>query len=389
MARQVDKERLRARLLELGFDEARFARADRVPVGQFADWLQRGWHADMNWLPASAAKRQDLQLVLPEATTMIMLGVNYWPGPSSPAAQQQRWAKYALYSDYHDTMLAGLKAAGAVLEREAGLGSTDYRYYVDSGPVLERGWAALSGLGFQGKNGMLISRQHGNWLLLAAIAARLDVEPDEPISLARRTPERDPQVGLLCGKCVRCIEACPTAAIREPGLVDARLCISYQTIENKGIIPRELRASFGGRIFGCDICLDVCPWNRFAQAGRRSLLVSREEIAGLSLREILEMTPERFREVFRKSPIKRTKLAGLQRNACIAAGNLPNVDWTDTIEQVLPSLRRLAGQAEPIVRAHAVWALRQLVGVEGQAELEAMAAAEPDPLVLEEYRAEP
>jgi epoxyqueuosine reductase len=389
------QSQLRTRLHELGFDVARFAGIDSAPGrGQTGldAWLGAGMHADMQWMERSRDKRLDPTLVLPGARSIIMLGVNYWQSAAASSPGGARWARYALYSDYHDTIEPALATAGRTLEAMFGITGTDYRYYVDTGPVLERGWAARAGLGFVGKNAMLISRDFGNWLFLAAIVTRLEFAPDEPIAkrvsrpLASRAADEtggqspvEPEVGLLCGKCTRCVDACPTDAFAKPGVVDARRCISYQTIENKGVIPRELRAGIGERIYGCDVCLEVCPWNRFAQEGRRLLLASRTDVAELSLREILSFTPERFAEVFRRTPIKRLKLVGLLRNACIVAGNRRDA-------ALAPELIRLASSHPlPLVRAHAVWAVYRL----GQgAELAAARRLESDPVVLAEYAAE-
>jgi epoxyqueuosine reductase len=334
----------------------------------------------MAWMERTVDKRADPSLVLAGARSVILLGVNYWPG-AEPASAGARWARYARYEDYHDTIKPGLVAAGRELEA-LGAAPEDYRYYVDTGPVLERGWAARSGLGFRGKNGMLISRRHGNWLFLAAILTRLDLAPDAPLR-RKPLPAADPEpAGLLCGKCTRCLEACPTQALPEPGVVDARRCISYQTIENRGIIPRDLRRGIGDRVYGCDVCLEVCPWNRFAQAGRGVLLVARAELAGLPLAELLALTPERFAAVFRRTAIKRVKLAGLLRNACVVAGNTGD-------RSLLPQLAALAADAVPLVRAHAVWAVRRLAGAEARAWLRDTRAKEADPAVLAEYAGEP
>lgn len=372
----------RARLEALGFDEVRFAAIGAGSNPPLRAWLDAGMHGDMQWMERSAEKRLNPDLVLPGTRTMIMLGVNYWsdrlnvmrPPLAVPAGQPPTWARYALHEDYHDTIKPALVAAGRALESLYGVTDQDYRYYVDTGPVLERSWAARAGLGFTGKNAMLISRRHGNWLFLASILTRVEFAPDEPV----RNKFHPPGVGLLCGKCTRCLDACPTQAFSAPGVVDARRCVSYQTIENKGVIPRELRAGIGNRIYGCDVCLEVCPWNRFAQQGRQVLLASRYDLAALSLAEILELTPERFTEVFRRTPIKRLKLVGLLRNACVVAGNTGDVS-------LLPVLVRLATQhVFPLVRAHAVWAVFQLGG--GDALHEA-AAQEQDPVVLAEYSA--
>jgi epoxyqueuosine reductase len=377
------QEALRAQLAALGFDEVRFAAVEPAPeAAALGEWLQQGLHADMEWMNRTAEKRADPELVLAGAKSVILLGVNYWRTQPAPEAGRPVWARYALHEDYHDTMKPALVAAGRLLETQFGLTGAQYRYYVDAGPVLERGWAARAGVGFLGKNAMLISRKHGNWLLLAAIFTPLDLRPDAPV---RKTVVNDTTagaVGLLCGKCTRCLDACPTQAFPRPGIVDARRCISYQTIENRGIIPRELRAGIGARIYGCDTCLAVCPWNRFAQEGRQMLLVARDELAALSLADILTLTPERYAAVFRRTPIKRVKLAGLLRNACIVAANTRAV-------KVRPLLVELARHASPVVRAHAVWAVFRLSAApEAEALLADARAGETDRDVLAEYAAE-
>ncbi len=370
------QDELRRRLEDLGFDEVRFARLGLCPGGDaLRSWIELGYHADMDWMPRTADKRADPGLVLEGARSAVLLGVDYFQGrgegargggPGAPT-----WARYSLYRDYHDAMKPALERAGRAIEELYGAGPKDYRYYVDTGPVLERAWAAVAGVGFIGKNAMLISRRYGNWLFLAAILTRLDLEPDPPI---RRRGEPG-AVGLLCGKCTRCMDACPTQAFPSPGVVDSRRCISYQTIENRGIIPRGLRQAIGGRIYGCDTCLDVCPWNRFAAEGRRMILESRGDIAQLELREILELTPERFAAVFRGTAIKRIKLAGLLRNACVAAGNSGD-------RGLVGPLVRLASHESALVRAHAVWAALRLGA---RPLLGSAAAAEKDPAVLSEY----
>jgi epoxyqueuosine reductase len=366
---------LRERLTALGFDDLKVARVEPVPGDRLREWLAAGMQADMAWLERTVEKRLQPGLVLPGARSVIMLGVNYSPG----ALRQDGplWARYALHEDYHDTMKPALAAAGRVLEELYGAGSEDYRYYVDTGPVLERGWAAKAGLGFTGKNAMLISRQHGNWLFLAAILTRIELEPDAPVRVQR---SGFADVGLLCGKCTRCLDACPTAAFAAPGVVDARKCISYQTIENKGIIPRELRAGIGRHIYGCDVCLEVCPWNRFARAGRQLLLTARFELPALTLAELLALTPERFAAVFRKTAIKRLKLSGLLRNACVVAGNSGDA-------ALVPALVALAAHALPVVRAHAVWAVSRLAGSAAETLLAEAKARETDASVLAEYAA--
>jgi epoxyqueuosine reductase len=381
----AQQSELRRRLADLGFDDVRFSALSSSSV-PLREWIGAGMHGDMQWMERTTDKRLDPDLVLPGARSMIMLGVSYWSDklrdmdavarldskPPASGTHTPIWARYALHEDYHDTMKPALVAAGRLLEELFGVTGTDYRYYVDTGPVLERNWAARAGIGFTGKNAMLISRQHGNWLLLASILTRIEFTPDAPIT--NRFKERE--VGLLCGRCTRCLDACPTRAFAAPGVVDARRCISYQTIENKGVIPRELRSGIGNRIYGCDICLEVCPWNRFAQQGRQLLVSSRYDLAALSLAEILALTPERFAKIFRRTPIKRLKLVGLLRNACVVAGNVGDAS-------LLPQLVPLASShASPLVRAHAVWAVRRLGG---EAQLADARAREADPVVLAEF----
>lgn len=373
---QAGAERIRSRLFALGFDAVRFARAEPAFGPGLRAWLAAGHHADMAWIERGEAKRGDPALVLPGARSLVMLGVNYARPEADTAHVGPAWARYAMYSDYHDTLGRALASAAAVLVEEGGGGPEDHRHYVDTGPVLERGWAARSGLGFTGKNAMLISRDFGNWLFLAAIITRIELPPDPPV------PGRPPSAGhagQLCGKCTRCLDACPTRAFAAPGVVDARRCVAYHTIENKGAIPRELRPGIGHRLYGCDTCLEVCPWNRFARASRDLLLDPRPEIARLTLPEILALTPERFATIFKGTAIKRVKLAGLLRNACVVAGNIRD-------RECLPRLRELAdsrrADAPALVRRHAVWALARL---EDHASLSELATFETDPAVQAEY----
>ncbi len=378
------QEAFRDRAREAGFDEVRFASATAVAEPhrtRFEAWLSEGRQADMGWLEGTREKRLDPARVVDGVRSVVVLGINYWPDEAR-ARNQGAWAKYALYRDYHDTIERALKALGRDLEERFGLGPRDYRYYVDTGPVMERGFAARCGLGFQGKNGMLISRDHGNWLFLACILTPLSFEPDPPLAGGGR--DVGGGVGRFCGTCRRCMDACPTDAIPEPGLVDSRLCISYQTIENKGIIPRELRPLIGQRVFGCDVCLDVCPWNRFARYGRRMLLEKRYALADLTLPDLLGMTREGFAETFRRSPVKRLKWRGLLRNACVAAGNV-NGAAPDVRARLLEALFSLARCDEPLVRVHAVWAVGRLADGTARTRLAALRAREDDPSVLEEY----
>jgi epoxyqueuosine reductase len=375
------REALRGRLRAAGFDEVRFAAAGGASRS-LREWLDEGHHATMEWIERTAEKRMDADRVLPGVRSVILLGVSYWPGREAArpdgSAAPPRWARYALHADYHETIKPGLVAAGRLLEETFGIGREDYRAYVDTGPVLERGWAARSGLGFRGKNAMLISPRHGNWLFLAAVLTRLEIAPDEPLRPAAVRAAGEEPAGLLCGKCTRCLTACPTDAFPRPGVVDSRRCISYQTIENKGTIPRELRAAIGARVYGCDVCLEVCPWNRFAQRGRQQLLAVRHDIGELPLRDILALDAESFARIFRGTAIKRLKLAGLLRNACVVAGNSGD-------SGLLPTLVTLAGHESPLVRAHAVWAVQRLAGGAAEQLLQVVRHVENDVSVLAEY----
>jgi len=385
----TEREALRRDLLNLGFEEVRFADVRRAGDTRLMEWLQRGWQADMAWMERTLDKRLNPGQVLDGAATVVLFGVNYLP-VDREAATQQRWANYALHEDYHDTIMAAVREAAGVISGRLGLNREDCRGYVDTGPVMERGLASRSGMGWLGKNGMLISRRHGNWLLLAALLIRARIEPDEPLSGGRDLSGGPASLGRFCGSCERCRTACPTDAIREPGLVDSERCISYQTIENKGIIPRGYRVAIGSRLFGCDICLEVCPWNRFARAGRGLRLVARYDLAGLDLIDLLTMSPERFAEVFRRTPLKRLKRERLLRNACVVAGNLDESDgWRDMVggqrRELVAILVRLAGSANAMVRVHAVWAVHRLEPSDAHALLSGARTEETDAEVLDEY----
>ncbi len=327
----------------LGFDVCRVAAAEKPPhAEEFRKWLGEEKHGDMAWLARNADRRTDPNLVLPGARSIIVLGMNYWqhePAPHSalrtPHSHVGRIARYAWGDDYHDIIGPRLWQLDAWLQEHGGA----QRQYVDTGPVLERDFAAQSGAGWQGKSTMLIHPKLGTWLFLATILTTLDLPSDDP--------SHD-----HCGKCTRCITACPTGAITAPQQLDARLCISYLTIENKGPIPEPLRPLLGDRIYGCDDCLDACPWNRFAQESRESRFAARDFVT-MPLRDFLALDDDAFRTLFRGSPIKRIKRPRFLRNVCVALGNTGTADD-------LPALATAARDPDPLIAEHAQWAVGQI-----------------------------
>ncbi len=347
------KAAIRQRAHELGFDDCRFTTA-AAPASsdQFQNWLAGKHHGEMAWLERTAPKRLDPQNVLPGARSVICLAANYGTRvgdftqradvhPSTLNAQPSTGlvARYARFADYHDVLGERLKSL-AVFVNQLGGAETRSVGCVDTGPLLERDFAQRAGLGFIGKHTNVISRRFGNWLLLAEIITTLELEPDAPEA-------------NHCGKCVRCLEACPTRAITAPFQLDARLCISYLTIELKGPIPVELRPAIGNRVFGCDDCLAACPWNRFAREGRLMKKNARPDLAAPDLIELLQLDEAGFKSRFAGTPILRTKRRGLLRNVCVALGNTGDAS-------VLPALRKAAGDVEPLVAEHARWAMEQI-----------------------------
>lgn len=336
------KEQIRRRALELGFDDCRFARADApVGAGKFRDWIAGKNHGEMSWLEHNAEKRIDPQKVLPNVKSAICVAASYFPEAPEPRALARTGivARYARFDDYHDILGTRLKS---LAEYVAAAGGADTRslWYVDTGPILERDFAQRAGIGFAGKHTNLISRKFGNWIFLAEILTTLELEPDEA--------ERN-----HCGKCARCIGACPTAAITAPFQLDARRCISYLTIELKGPMPVEFRPAIGNRIYGCDDCLAACPWNRFAREGRLMKSHARADLRQPDLIELLSLDEPGFKKRFAGSPILRTKRRGLLRNVCVALGNVGDAS-------ALPSLERAAGDPEPLISEHARWAIERI-----------------------------
>ena len=331
----LDSARIKSRALALGLDLCGITNADPARhAGFFRQWTAAGHAGEMAWLAREPDRRADPARVLPGARSIIVAGLNYWqPQP----AGRGRIARYALGDDYHDILLEKLNA----LANEIVSAGAAAKVYVDTGPVLEKPLAQRAGVGWQGKSTMLINTRLGPWLLIGEILTTLELEPDAPM--------RD-----HCGSCSRCITACPTGAITAPYQLDARRCIAYLTIELKGSIPEELRPLIGDRVYGCDECLNVCPWNRFAQTTRETrFLAPARDTSRDELHELLEITPQEFKRRFAKSPILRVKRRGLLRNVCVVLGNIGTPDD-------LPVLRRAEQHDEPLVREHAGWAVRQI-----------------------------
>lgn len=342
------KAAVQARAAELGFDLCRVtSAAPPESADRFLRWMAAGHHGDMTWMERQAARRTDLQQVLSGARSVICLAASYPATPPAdaggPAASAESprgvVARYARAGDYHDVLAGPLEALTQFVNQLGGP-QTRSRWYVDTGPVLERDLAQRAGLGFIGRHTNLISRRLGNWFVLAEILTTLELEPDPP--------ERN-----HCGTCTRCLAACPTGAIRAPFELDARRCISYLTIELKGPIPVELRPAVGTRIFGCDDCLEVCPWNRFARAGRLMAAHARPDLALPALLELLALDEAGFRARFAGTPLLRTRRRGLLRNVCVALGNAGD-------RRALPALLRAASDPEPLIAEHAGWAVEQL-----------------------------
>ncbi len=331
----------------LGFALCRVAACIPPRHGQdFAAWLDAGMAGEMSpWLERGKTRRLDPQEVLPGARSVVVLAMNYWQGPRTAAQHASgKFARYAWGDDYHDLIEARLRALDDFLLTRGGR----QRYYVDTGPILERDFAAAAGAGWQGKSTMLLHPKLGTWYFLAELLTTLELEPDAPVQ-------------ARCGSCTRCLDACPTGAIRRdhPYHLDARLCISYLTIEHRGPIPLELRPLMGDRIYGCDDCLDACPWNRFARESREAAFQARPVTAGEPLRDLLALTQAEFSAAFKGSPVKRTKRRGLLRNVCVALGNVGTADD-------LPALEASAAIEEELVAEHARWAIARIRERTGQ-----------------------
>jgi epoxyqueuosine reductase len=362
-------DQIRERALAEGFDLVRFtdARAELQNAARLGEFLEAGHHGTMDWMAERAHWRADPQSLWPQARSIIVLGLNYGPAGDPLAVLQHKdraaISVYALGDDYHDVVKKKLKAlAGYVFQSF----QAEVKVFVDTAPVMEKPLAQKAGLGWQGKHTNLVSREFGSWLFLGSIFTTLELPPD--------TAEQD-----HCGNCHACLDVCPTDAFPAPYRLDARRCISYLTIENDGPIPREFRKAMGNRIYGCDDCLAVCPWNKFAQSAAEMKLTARDELKAPALSDLAVLDDAGFRALFRKSPVKRIGRDRFLRNVMIAIGNSGDTGLAKSAEAALsdPSV---------LVRGAAVWALSQLLGMDNFAALaRTHAGTEPDPQVRGEW----
>ncbi len=362
-------ERLREKATELGFAACGIASAAVAPAAgeRLRAWLADGAHGDMIWMEARADQRASPRALWSQVNSVIALGMSYAPAVDplalASAGERGRISVYAQGGDYHDVVKRALKALARWMVETAG---GDLKVFVDTAPVMEKPLAEAAGLGWQGKHTNLVSRSDGSWLFLGAIYTTLDLTPD--------APGRD-----RCGSCDACQRACPTDAFPAPYKLDARRCISYLTIEHAGPIAHEFRSGIGNRIYGCDDCLAVCPWNKFADAARANLAFApRAELAAPALADLLALDDAAFRQVFAGSPIKRIGRDRMVRNCLIAAGNSGSA-------ALVPVVIRLLDDVAPVVRGAAIWALGRLNRALWESERSTRLADERDPTVIAEW----
>lgn len=337
------RREIRAVALREGFDAVRFARAEASPrtAANLRQFLNEGRHGGMDWMARSAEQRAYPNVLWPEARSIIVFGINYGPkrNPRDRLKQRNRAviSCYAQNDDYHEVIKSSLERLARFIAEQH---YAEVKVFVDTAPVMEKPLAQAAGVGWQGKHTNLVSRLYGSWLFLGSIFTTLEIVPDEP--------EDD-----HCGACTRCLDVCPTGAFTAPYRIDARRCISYLNIEHKGHIAREFRDKIGNRVYGCDDCLAVCPWNKFASVAREARFHARAELAQPRLADLARLTDADFRALFRGSPIKRIGRTRFVRNVLIAISNSGDVS-------LAPDAERLLADESPLVRAMAVWALTKL-----------------------------
>jgi len=367
-ATQVESE-IRARVLDEGFDAVGIVSPDGIGDAgvNLQTFLDLGWQGDMEWLAAKAHLREHPSALWPNVRSVIVVGANYGrPGDPLALLGESDFGSVSVYAqgrDYHDVLKSRLKRVARWIAERHG---AEVKVFVDTAPVMEKPLAAAAGLGWQGKHTNLVSRELGSWLFLGEIFTTLELTPDQA--------ETD-----HCGSCRQCLDICPTNAFPAPYRLDARRCISYLTIEHKGVIPAEFRKAIGNRIYGCDDCLAVCPWNKFAQTSSEAAFFPRAELTAPSLAELARLDDATFRRVFSGSPIKRTGRNRFVRNVMIALGNSRN-------GTALPAIEACLDDESGLVRGAAVWALGELVSEERFAvERSRRRSLENDPDVLAEW----
>lgn len=361
---------IKEKALGLGFDLVGIAPATLHPEsGFFLEWLGRGFAGEMRYLEREPEKRMDASRLFPEAKSIISCALNYntsYPYSIENRDEGRGWiSRYAWGDDYHDVVMAKLKELCSFI-RELVSHPVLCKPYVDTGPVLERVYARYAGIGWFGKNTCIINERIGSWIYLGEVITSLDLSFDLP------PPDR-------CGTCTRCIDACPTGALVEPYVLDARRCISYLTIEHRGRIPRDLRGAMGNHIFGCDICQDVCPWNRKAKVKEDEPFKPRDGFLSPSLETMLSVARDYYTEVFRKSAVRRAKRGGLLRNIMVAMGNSGDSRHASALMGALED-------DDPLVRSHAAWALWRLKGEGVRGVLTSYLEDEKDETVAREIR---
>jgi epoxyqueuosine reductase len=365
MLRMMDRsEQIRARARETGFQFVGVVAAERAPQAELLNvWLERGMHGTMTYMEDPGGRRADPRAYVPWARTLVIVALSYYtPHPLSQAPKRGAISRYAWGRDYHREVRARLETLRAALEGFSPGCRT--HPFVDTSPILEKGFAEAAGLGWRGKHTNLLRKRQGSWFFLGGLATDLDLTPDPPA--------RD-----HCGTCTACIDVCPTRAIVAPYVLDARLCVSYLTIERRGPIPRSLRPQIGNRIFGCDDCQDVCPWNRFAQVTPVEAFQPRDGNLNPQLIELVQMTRSEWNRRFKRTAIRRAHYEGFLRNVAVALGN-----WGSTAA-VAPLVARL-DDASNLVRGHVAWALGRISGPHARTALVRQRRTERDPWVREE-----
>ncbi len=367
MERSQLTRQIKAEARRLGFDAVAVAAVSEVARQPLREWLERRFHGQMHYMARHFEKRTDPSRLVENARSVVSLALNYHHTYQLPYQDPARGAisRYAAGDDYHEVLKDRMSRLYAAIQaiRPGARG----RYYVDTGPVLDKIWAARSGIGWIGKHTNAIAKRRlGSWFFIGELILNLELDPDPPAT-------------DHCGTCTRCIEACPTQAIVQPYLLDSRRCISYLTIELREDIPHEFREGMGNLVYGCDICQDVCPWNRKVEESRVPELAPRPENRTPQLRELAGLTPADFSRRFRGSPIKRTKWRGLMRNVAVALGNSGDASLAS-------ALGRLLDVDDPMVRRHAAWGLAQLETPRARRRLERRARIEPDPETREEIQ---